>query len=79
MCIRDRYYPSNEVNKNIINLKPVMSLKTNIVHIKEVERGTSISYNRTFTTERKSKIATLPVGYAAVSYTNLDVYKRQSI
>ena len=58
------YYPSNEVNKNIINLKPVMSLKTNIVHIKEVERGTSISYNRTFVTERKSKIATLPVGYA---------------
>ena len=41
-----------------------MSLKTNIVHIKEVERGTSISYNRTFITERKSKIATLPVGYA---------------
>ena len=41
-----------------------MSLKTNIVHIKEVERGTSISYNRTFVTERKSKIATLPVGYA---------------
>lgn len=58
------YYPSNEVNKNAIRLKPVMSLKTNIVHIKEVERGTSISYNRTFVTERKSKIATLPVGYA---------------
>lgn len=58
------YYPSSEVNKNVIKLEPVMSLKTNIVHIKEVERGTSISYNRTFVTERKSKIATLPVGYA---------------
>ena len=41
-----------------------MGFKTKIVYIKEVPEGTSISYGKTFITKRKSKIATLPVGYA---------------
>ena len=41
-----------------------MSLKANIVYIKKVPAGTSISYGRHFTTERESIIATLPLGYA---------------
>ena len=57
-------YPSNEVKKENINLKPVLSLKTNIVHVKKVPAGTSISYGRKFKTEKESIIATLPVGYA---------------
>jgi alanine racemase len=57
-------YPSNEVKKENINLKPVLSLKTNIVHVKKVPSGTSISYGREFNTEKESIIATLPVGYA---------------
>ncbi|WP_315118982.1 alanine racemase [uncultured Clostridium sp.] len=58
------YYPSEEINKEKIKLKPVMSLKTNIVHIKKMDAGEYISYGRAFKTERKSVIATLPVGYA---------------
>jgi alanine racemase len=58
------YYPSDEVIKDRISLKPVMSLKANIVNIKEVDEGTPISYGRKFYTKRKSKIATLPFGYA---------------
>lgn len=58
------YYPSEEINKEKIKLKPVMSLKTNIVHIKEMGAGEYISYGRAFRTERESVIATLPVGYA---------------
>lgn len=58
------YYPSNYVLRNNINLKPVMSLKTSIVHIKKVSSGEYISYGRTFKTERESIIATLPIGYA---------------
>lgn len=64
------YYPSDEVNKKKINLKPVMTLKTNIVHIKTMESGMCISYGRKFRTERKSTIATIPIGYAD-GYTRL--------
>ncbi|EJP6472104.1 alanine racemase [Clostridium botulinum] len=58
------YYPSNDVLKDNIKLKPVMSLKTSIVHIKKVPPGEYISYGRTFKTEKESIIATLPIGYA---------------
>ena len=57
-------YPSNEVCKDKIDLKPAMTLKANVIMVKEVEQNTPISYGRIFTTERKSKIATIPIGYA---------------
>ena len=41
-----------------------MTLKSNIVHIKVLEKDQNISYGRKFKTERKSIIATLPIGYA---------------
>jgi alanine racemase len=63
-------YPSDEVTKSKLDLKPVMSVKANIIHVKEVEKGTSISYGRKYITTRKSKIATLPIGYAD-GYTRL--------
>ena len=47
-----------------ISLKPVAKLKSKIIFLKEVEEGTSISYSRRFITKRKSKIATIPIGYA---------------
>lgn len=58
------YYPSYEVNKDNISLKPVMSLKTNIVHIKTIQPGECVSYGRKFIADRESIIATLPIGYA---------------
>lgn len=57
-------YPSDEVDHSLLDIKPVMSVKASIVHLKEVPKGTSISYGRKFTTKRKSKIATLALGYA---------------
>lgn len=56
-------YPSKEVQKRA-NLKQTMSFKTKVVYVKEVSEGSYISYGRAFMTKRKSKIATLPVGYA---------------
>jgi alanine racemase len=64
------YYPSEQVLKDKIDLKPVMSLKTNIVHIKNLPAGEYISYGREFKTCKESVIATLPVGYAD-GYTRL--------
>lgn len=47
-----------------LNLKPVMSLKSNVSTIKDVDAGTDISYGRTFTTQNKSRIGVIPIGYA---------------
>jgi alanine racemase len=63
-------YPSEEVMKEKINVKPVMSLKANIVHIKTLGEGEYVSYGRTFRTEKETVIATLPLGYAD-GYTRL--------
>jgi alanine racemase len=57
-------YPSEEVAKDVLDLHPAMSLKTHIVHIKEVGPGEGISYNHTYVTKHATKIATIPVGYA---------------
>lgn len=55
-------YPSRETNENA-SLHPVMAFKTRIVLIKEFPPGYSIGYNRTYVTSRKTKIATIPIGY----------------
>jgi alanine racemase len=57
-------YPSDEVNHSLINLIPAMELKSHVVYIKEVEAGTGISYGSTFITNGRTKVATIPVGYA---------------
>ena len=63
-------YPSREVDSHKISLKPAMTLKADVILVKDVEEGTCISYGRTFKTSRKSRIATLPIGYAD-GYTRL--------
>ena len=57
-------YPSDEVDKNELSIKPVMSVKANIVHIKEVPEGFSCGYGRKFIAERPSVIGTIALGYA---------------
>lgn len=56
-------YPSKEVKKTI-NLIPAQQFKTKIVFIKELPLGESISYGRTYITKRRTRVASLPVGYA---------------
>lgn len=51
-------------------LKPVLSLRAVISHIKEIESGSDISYGRTYTADKKLRVATIPIGYA-------DGYSRQ--
>ena len=81
--------PSDEVRFGIF--RPVMKLKTIVSMVKEMQPGQSASYGRRFTAEKPTRVATLCAGYAdgyprllscgkgiAVSYTHLDVYKRQA-
>jgi alanine racemase len=56
-------YPSSETSESI-RVKPAMSLKSRVVFIKEVGKGTPISYGKTYVTSGKTKIATIPLGYA---------------
>lgn len=57
------YYPSAEVRREV-NLRPALSLKTQIGQLKVVPAGTGVSYGVTHVTDRATTIATLPVGYA---------------
>jgi alanine racemase len=57
-------YPSDEVNKRRIVLKPAMTLKSKIVHLKKVPPGFKVSYGSTYKTQRPTTIASIPVGYA---------------
>ncbi len=57
-------YPSEEVEKDVVKLLPVMSLKSHISYIKDVEPGTQVSYGGTYTTKKLTRLATIPVGYA---------------
>jgi len=57
-------HPSDEVNKSMVDLKPVMALKSKIIHLKKVPPGFNISYGITYQTKNHTTIATIPVGYA---------------
>ncbi len=56
-------WPSEEVSQSRIRLKPVLSLKSKIIHLKTVPEGKQVSYGGTFSTSCETKIATIPVGY----------------
>lgn len=58
------HYPSDEVIKKKLSLKPGMTLKTRIAHIKELDSNIGISYGLKYTTHNKEKIVTIPIGYA---------------
>ncbi|MDO4321622.1 MAG: alanine racemase [Lachnospiraceae bacterium] len=56
-------YPSDEVSRSYVRLRPAMELKSHIVYIKTIEKGASVSYGGTFTAGEPMQIATIPVGY----------------
>ena len=56
-------YPSDEVKKEAVDLKPALRLVSHVTYVKEVAAGTPISYGGTFVAPEKMKVATIPVGY----------------
>lgn len=56
-------YPSDEVDKEAVDLKPALSLISHVTYVKDVAPGTSISYGGTFTAQKEMRVATIPVGY----------------
>ncbi|MBR2717032.1 MAG: alanine racemase [Oscillospiraceae bacterium] len=55
-------YPGPDRDR--IRLIPAMTLKTRVACVERHEPGDTVSYGRTFTVERPSEIAVLPIGYA---------------
>lgn len=57
--------PSDEVDtRKIPQIRPVMSLRSKIIHIKTLPAGVSVSYGHTFTTQKDTVVATVCAGYA---------------
>ena len=57
------YYPSDEVDKTRLSIKPVMTVKSRITLVKQAEKGVGISYGKEYITDKPTKIATVPIGY----------------
>lgn len=57
-------WPSDEVRRDVTDLRPVMSFYSSVAYVKTVHAGNQISYGGTFTADHDMKIATIPVGYA---------------
>ena len=56
-------YPSDFVDKAAAPLKPALSLRAQLVMVKKLPSGHSVSYGCKFVTERETLVATLPLGY----------------
>jgi alanine racemase len=46
-----------------VKLKPVLSLKTKIIYLKKVNKGSGISYGHSYVASKRTSIVTLPIGY----------------
>ncbi|MDR4508545.1 MAG: alanine racemase [Candidatus Brocadiaceae bacterium] len=55
-------YPSEEVERSI-KLKPVMSFKSRVMHVKNMEPGDLVGYGRSYRIHKPTRVATLPLGY----------------
>ena len=56
-------YPSDEVNKEAVPLRPAMELIAHVTYVKWIEKGTEVSYGGTFVAPKRMQIATIPTGY----------------
>lgn len=56
-------WPSDEVNKEKLPLKPAMSIVSHLSHVKKVGPDFTVGYGSTYTTTKETVIATVPVGY----------------
>ncbi len=76
------YEPTNSRTPRM-GTAPAMALKTRVLHLKSVPRGTPLGYDGTFITPHAAVIATLPIGYAdgvdrRLSFANVAPFKRSN-
>lgn len=64
-------FPSDKVNRDAMDLKPAMEIKSRVVYVKTVKEDTPISYGSTYTAKKGDRIATVSLGYADGYYRSL--------
>ena len=57
-------YPSDEVDSGLLPIRPALQWHSRVTHVKLLEPGRAISYGGAYVTDRPTKVATIPVGYA---------------
>ena len=57
-------YPSGEVSEDLLPIRPALQWHSRVTHVKMLEPGRAISYGGTYVTDKPTKVATIPVGYA---------------
>lgn len=57
-------YPSAEVNKSKVELSPAMKVVAHVIHIKDIDEGTTVGYGESYVAKEKKRIATVSIGYA---------------
>ena len=57
-------YPSDQVSPQLLSLQPAMDWYSRVSYVKTLPAGREISYGGTFVTEKPTRVATIPVGYA---------------
>ena len=57
-------YPSDEVDKRLLPLRPALRWLSRVSHVKVLPAGREISYGGTYVTMADTVVATIPVGYA---------------
>ena len=56
-------YPSEEVDKERVSLVPALRLVAKVIFVKTIEAGEAVGYGGTFVAERKTRLATISIGY----------------
>ena len=57
-------YPSDEVDRNLLEIRPALQWRSRVTHIKTLPAGRGVSYGACFVTQKETVVATVPVGYA---------------
>ncbi len=57
-------YPSGEVEAAALPIQPALQWLSRVTHVKTLPAGREISYGGTYVTEKETRVATVPVGYA---------------
>ncbi|MCQ1528732.1 alanine racemase [Lutispora saccharofermentans] len=64
-------YSSYDIKTERVRLKDALSIRAEVAQVKEVEPGEGIGYDLTYITKKRTKIATLPIGYADLAIRKL--------
>lgn len=55
--------PSNEVDTKSVSINPALEWKSHVIFVKDIQKGTGVSYGATYVADSARRVATIPIGY----------------